>query len=155
MNPWTLIWANDRYYLYGYDVKETDGKLIERNYRVDKLDNIELSDKLRNGRNQFENFNANTYVSRRMGMFSGHEQLITVRIAESLIGVFIDQFGSKIVVNEECEGVLLVTFTAVPSSILLGWLLGLKKAEVLEPQNVRNDMATLLEQNMKFYLKKN
>lgn len=155
MNPWTLIWANDRYYLYGYDVKETDGKLIERNYRVDKLDNIELSDKLRNGRNQFENFNANTYVSRRMGMFSGHEQLITVRIAESLIGVFIDQFGSKIVVNEECEGVLLVIFTAVPSSILLGWLLGLKKAEVLEPQNVRNDMATLLEQNMKFYLKKN
>lgn len=25
MNPWALIWANDRYYLYGYDVKETQG----------------------------------------------------------------------------------------------------------------------------------
>ena len=44
MNPWALIWANDRYYLYGYDVKETEGSLIERNYRVDKLNNIELSD---------------------------------------------------------------------------------------------------------------
>ena len=40
MNPWALIWANDRYYLYGYDVKEKDGVLSERNYRVDKLDNI-------------------------------------------------------------------------------------------------------------------
>ena len=44
MNPWALIWANDRYYLYGYDVKEKDGVLRERNYRVDKLDNIRLSD---------------------------------------------------------------------------------------------------------------
>ena len=25
MNPWTLIWANDRYYLYGFDVKEKMG----------------------------------------------------------------------------------------------------------------------------------
>lgn len=38
MNPWALIWANDRYYLYGYDVKETQGVLYERHYRVDKLD---------------------------------------------------------------------------------------------------------------------
>ena len=42
MNPWALIWANDRYYLYGYDIKETDGVLSERNYRVDKLDNIQV-----------------------------------------------------------------------------------------------------------------
>lgn len=53
MNPWALIWANDRYYLYGYDVKEKDGILSERNYRVDKLDNIKLSDIPRTGKSQF------------------------------------------------------------------------------------------------------
>lgn len=90
MNPWALIWANDRYYLYGYDVKEKDGVLSERNYRVDKLDNIWLSDIPRAGKSQFRSFNANTYVSRRMGMFSGKEQLITVRIPDTLVGPFID-----------------------------------------------------------------
>ena len=155
MNPWALIWANDRYYLYGYDVKEIDGVLSERNYRVDKLDNIQLSDIPRDGKSQFRRFNANTYVSRRMGMFSGKEQAITVRIPESLVGAFIDQFGKRITISEEVDGMLLVTFIAVPSVILLGWLLGLKSVEVVEPQNVREDIINLLQHNMNFYEEKN
>lgn len=155
MNPWALIWANDRYYLYGYDVKETDGVLNERNYRVDKLDDIQLSDIPREGKSQFYSFNANTYVSRRMGMFSGKEQAITVRIPETLVGAFIDQFGKKIVISEDAEDMLLVTFYAVPSIILLGWLLGLKFAEVVEPKNVREDISKLLQHNMNFYIEKN
>jgi predicted DNA-binding transcriptional regulator YafY len=72
MNPKTLIWANDRYYLYGYDIKETDGKL-------------------------------------------------------------------------------LVTFNAVASEILLGWLLGLQSVEVLEPKEVRDKMIELINQNKDLY----
>ena len=155
MNPWALIWANDRYYLYGYDVKETDGVLYERNYRVDKLDNIMLSEIPREGKSQFRSFNANTYVSRRMGMFSGKEQVITVRIPETLVGAFIDQFGKRITISEDTEDMLLLTFTAVPSTILLGWLLGLKSVEVVEPQNVREGIINLLQQNIKFYKEKN
>lgn len=155
MNPWALIWANDRYYLYGYDVKETDGVLNERNYRVDKLDNIQLSDIPREGKSQFRSFNANTYVSRRMGMFSGKEQAITVRIPESLVGTFIDQFGKRITISEEVDGMLLVTFIAVPSVILLGWLLGLKSVEVVEPESVKEDIINLIQQNMSFYKEKN
>ena len=63
LNPWALIWANDRYYLYGYDLKEKDGKLSARHYRVDKLDDIELMDTPRVGKNQFRRFDANTYVA--------------------------------------------------------------------------------------------
>ena len=155
MNPWALIWANDRYYLYGYDVKETDGVLNERNYRVDKLDNIQLSDIPREGKSQFRSFNANTYVSRRMGMFSGKEQAITVRIPESLVGAFIDQFGKRITISEEVDGMLLVTFIAVPSVILLGWLLGLKSVEVVKPENVKEDIIYLIQHNMSFYKEKN
>lgn len=155
MNPWALIWANDRYYLYGYDVKKTGDVFNERNYRVDKLDNIQLSDIPRDGKTQYRSFNANTYVSRRMGMFSGKEQAITVRIPEYLIGAFIDQFGKRIAISEESEDVLLVTFYAVPSVILLGWLVGLKVSEVVEPPNVREDIINLLQQNMNLYNKKN
>lgn len=155
MNPWALIWANDRYYLYGYDVKEKDGVLRERNYRVDKLDSIRLSDIPRAGKCQFRNFNANTYVSRRMGMFSGKEQLITVRIPDSLVGPFIDQFGKKITILEDTEGMLLVTFHAVASTILLGWLSGLQSVEILEPQSVRNAMIDLIKHNIEIYFEKN
>ena len=50
---------------------------------------------------------------------------------------------------------MLVTFNAVPSVILLGWLLGLKSVEVVEPQNVREDIINLLQHNMNFYEEKN
>ncbi len=155
MNPWALIWADDRYYLYGYDVKEKDGVLSERNYRVDKLANIQLSENLREGKSQFRSFNANTYVSRRMGMFSGKELAVTVRIPETLVGAFIDQFGKRITISEEADGMLLVTFNAVASVILLGWLLGLKYAEVVAPENVREDIKKLIQHNMDFYQEKN
>lgn len=155
MNPWALIWANDRYYLYGYDVKKTGDVFAERNYRVDKLDNIQLSDVPRDGKTQYRSFNANTYVSRRMGMFSGKEQAITVRIPEYLIGAFIDQFGKRITISEESEDMLQVTFYAVPSVILLGWLAGLKDAEVVGPLDVREDIINLLQQNMNLYNEKN
>lgn len=155
MNPWALIWANDRYYLYGYDVKETEGSLIERNYRVDKLNNIELSDLPRDGKSQFQSFNANTYVSRRMGMFSGKEQMITVRIPETLVGAFIDQYGKEIIISEEADGILLLTFHAVPSTILFGWMFGMKSVEIVEPCAIREKMVKLLEENKDLYSKKN
>ena len=63
MNPWALIWANDRYYLYGYDTNETDGVLKERNYRVDKLDNIQLTEIARTGKKQFRHFNASLMMA--------------------------------------------------------------------------------------------
>lgn len=155
MNPWALIWAGDRYYLYGYDVKETDGALKERVYRVDKLDKVQLSESLRTGKSQFQRFNANTFVSKHIGMFIKEEYLITVRIPEYLIGAFIDQFGKRVAVLEEEKDILLVTFTAAASDNLYGWLVGLKNVEVIEPQYVRDGIAKLLEHNKNFYEKKN
>ncbi len=155
LNPWGLIWANDRYYLYGYDVKAKDGILGERHYRVDKLANIELLDVPRKGERQFSRFDANTYVSRRMGMFSGNEEMITVRVSEKLVGAFIDQFGKKIMISPGKDGMLNIAFHAVPSKILLGWFVGLEQVEILSPSNVVEDMKRLIETNKNMYGKKN
>lgn len=154
-NPWALIWANDRYYLYGYDLKERDGKLGERHYRVDKLTDIELLDTPRAGKSQFRKFDANTYVARRIGMFSGEETKITVRIPEGKIGPFIDQFGKKIAVSEDTDGKLMISFQAVPSNLLLGWFIGLGQVEIIGPESAVEGMISLIESNRKFYLEKN
>ena len=158
INPWTLIWANDRYYLYGYDTFEKDGVRKERHYRVDKLDNIEIMETDRQGKELFMHFNADTYVAKRMGMYTDKERRIKVRIPESLVGTFIDQFGKWIDIKEEAicqqniesadnehnekaeEKKLLVTFCAVKSNVLLGWLIGLGSVEVLEPEDVKEKM---------------
>ena len=152
MFPWALLWANDRYYLYGYDiVPQEDGTYRERHYRLDKLNNISLTDIPRQGEKQFQTFQADTYVVRRMGMFAGAERVITASIPERLVGAFIDQFGKKISVLDVGEQRLQIRFTAVASPILLGWMIGLKDVEVLEPLDVREATKEMLEENLKHY----
>lgn len=151
INPWTLIWANDRYYLYGYDV---NAKLSERHYRVDKMDNIEILDTPRKGEREFRGFDATTYVSRRIGMFSGNETYITVKVGIKLVGAFIDQFGKEITIKE-CVGEekAKISFNAVPSKNLLGWLIGLGDVEIISPKFLREDIINLIDKNKNYYSK--
>lgn len=143
-SPWAFILANDRYYLYGY--KNSNGKVEERCYRVDKLKNIRIIDAMRrDGRKEFKNFDASTYVSRRKEMFSGDEKEITVRIKKHLAGAFIDQFGIDIEIEKENEEYLIVNFIAVPSNIFLGWIIGMGDVEILSPESVRKNMRELIE----------
>lgn len=149
LNPFTLIWADGRYYLYGYDTKETNGVFKERVYRVDKLYNIEQLEFEIIGHNKFREFNPDTYVSRRIGMFSGKEEYITVKIPEYLVGAFLDQFGTNIEICDDIEmGYLQVSFYAVPSNIFLGWIIGLGNVKILHPNNVKSKMSELLKNNL-------
>lgn len=151
LNPWALIWANDRYYLFGYDVDE---KQSERHYRVDKLEEIEILDIPRKGEKEFSKFDATTYVSRRIGMFSGKEIYITVKVNEKLVGPFIDQFGTEIVIGKTTEeGVVKISFHAVDSPSLFGWLIGLGEVEVVSPKETRKKMLSLIEKNSVLYQK--
>ncbi len=149
LNPFTLIWADGRYYLYGYDTKETEGILKERVYRVDKLYNIEQLENEIRGNELFAKFNPDTYVSRRIGMFSGKEEYITVKLPEYLIGAFIDQFGTNIEIYDDSEaGYLQVSFYAVPSEMFLGWIIGLGNIRILQPDSIKNKLLELLKKNL-------
>ncbi|MFI3177835.1 MAG: WYL domain-containing protein [Eubacteriales bacterium] len=166
MNPWGLIWANERYYLYGYDVEERDGTLHERCYRVDKLQEITLTDRKRMGEELFARFDVGTYVSRRIGMFGGKEHAITIRVDEKLVGAFLDQFGKDIVIKQdinqkdanqedttqENREKVTIVFRAAVTNLLLGWLLGLGSVEILKPVKVQKQMKKLLEKNLEYYL---
>lgn len=151
INPWALIWADNRYYLFGYDVDE---KMSERHYRVDKMEEIELLDVPRSGEKKFAKFDATTYVSRRIEMFSGEESYITVKVNEKLVGAFIDQFGTEIVVGEtEEKGIVQITFYAVDSNNLFGWLIGLGDVEIVSPKETRKKIRALIEKNNMLYQK--
>ena len=152
LSPFTAIWAYDRYYLYGYDTVEKNGKYKERCYRVDKLNNIRILQQDRVGYDQFESFNANKFVSRRIGMFTGEEEKITLKIEKNKFSLLVDQFGKYVqIVDTLDDNHFVVSFNAVSSEPFLGWLIGLSGVEVLAPQSVREKIKRLLEENAKKY----
>lgn len=53
VSPWGLLWNDGNYYLIGYD-HDTQVKDIHH-YRVDKMKNILIENKVREGREKFKN----------------------------------------------------------------------------------------------------
>lgn len=151
-NPWGLIWANERYYLYGYTIASLESIIEERTYRVDKINNIKiLENSIRQGRDKFAEFDVREYVSRRIDMFSGKERFVTVKVPNNLIGAFIDKFGTNIIINPCGMNTSIVKFRVAVTKIFYGWLIGLENVELVEPKDVRDEMEAYLKQIIRKY----
>ena len=152
MEPWKLFWADDRYYLFGYDtyVKEGEKPKI-RNYRVDKMCNIRLlEEEKRQFIDQFSQYNMDAYVAEHMGMYGNNVQLFTVEVPGYLIGAFIDQYGTGIRIDEtDKENIYIVQFRSAVSPIVIGWMIGMREVNVIKPDSARVMMKEILEKNLK------
>lgn len=151
MNPWKLIWANDRYYLYGYDTKKFNNTYKERCYRVDKMTEIKVTEINREGKELFEKFDSDSFVSKMFDMYISKVELITIEIPETLIGAFFDQFGLENVEVKQIEDKLEVTFEASTSKLLYGWLIGMEDVKVVKPDWVKEEIKELIESNNSKY----
>lgn len=79
VSPWALTWDNENYYLIAYDPSAPEGSRI-RNYRVDKMENIQLTEEKREGAQHFRgSFSPAAYARKMFGMFSGHEEIVRLR----------------------------------------------------------------------------
>lgn len=152
MDPWKLFWADDRYYLFGYDtyVKEGEQPKI-RNYRVDKMCNIRLlEEEKRQFIDQFSQFNLDAYVAEHMGMYGNDVHHFEVEVPEYLIGAFIDQYGTGIHIEEtDKEKIYKIHFRSAVSPIVIGWMIGMREVSVIKPDSARAMMKEILENNLK------
>ena len=152
MEPWKLFWADDRYYLFGYDTYAKDDDYKIRNYRVDKMCNIRLLDEKRKCIDKFSQYNMDAYVAEHMGMYGNDVHIFEVEVPEYLIGAFIDQFGRGIKIDKaQEEGKYILRFRSAVSPIVLGWMIGMGEVKVLKPESAKEKMRDLLVKNMERY----
>lgn len=123
VSPWALCWDDENYYLIAYDnsVKEI------RHYRVDKMEQITISDQKRQGQEIFEKFNIADYTKSTFGMFAGDECEIELSVHSDLIGVIADRFGNKVFVTNDPQrdNHFIVKTNVNISEQFFGWLFGL------------------------------
>ena len=143
VSPWALIWEDENYYLAAYD--EEAG--IVKHYRVDKMGQVELTDKYRIGRDVFEQKNPAEYMKQTFGMYGGEEETVTLRIDKSLIGVIIDRFGKETDIRKHADGTVTARIKVAVSRQFFGWLAGLGSgAGIISPVPVRNKYVDWLQQ---------
>ena len=142
VSPWTLCWDDDNYYMIGFDA----GAGQMRHYRVDKMMDIELSEKRRDGMKQFHSFNVAEHTAKVFGMFDGDEEQVTLRVKNGLAGVIIDRFGKDVPIRPDREGYFRVRVKVAVSLQFFGWIAALgEDVEIIAPEAVVERMRDLVE----------
>lgn len=142
ISPWSLAWDDENYYLVAFDGNSG----IIKHYRVDKMRKIEILDEARDGREEFEEFDAAKYAKKVFDMFTGDEQRVKIQFANKLIGVVIDRFGQDIMIIPKGVDQFVVNVNVKVSNMFLGWIIGLGDgAKILEPESVVDEVKQITE----------
>ena len=137
ISPWALMWDDENYYLVAYDAVDDAIK----HYRVDKMLRISVTDKKRQGQEQFKQFNLPKYTKSLFGMFSGEETNVTLEAANSMAGILIDRFGKDIFIVPIDENHFRTSVNVTVSRQFLGWIMALgKDIQIVSPNSVVEKM---------------
>ena len=131
-SPWELTWDDENYYMISYD--DELGRM--KNYRVDKMQKINITDELRTGEETFKDFDITKMAKSTFGMFGGETESVALECSNDLIGVIIDRFGSDIIIQKNNDGTFLIRQEVAVSGQFYGWLCGLgDKIKIVAPQS--------------------
>lgn len=121
ISPWALIYANDYYYLLGYD---SESKIM-KHFRVDKMLNISSMEEEREGKKVFSKIDLSVYAERMFGMYAGEIVRTTLLCENEMIGAIIDRFGKNIPIVCKDSGHFEAVVSATSTEQFLGWIIAL------------------------------
>lgn len=134
ISPWALTWDDENYYLVAFDA-ETD---MIRHYRVDKMQEIRITEEARLGRDHFENFDLAAYARKTFGMYGGEDRKLTLEADNHLAGVIIDRFGTDVMMVPKGEDRFRTVVTVSVSPQFFGWMAGIGSGiRIAGPEDVR------------------
>lgn len=133
VSPWALMWDDENYYLVGYD---SEDKKI-KHYRVDKMMQIAVVDKRREGKEQFKAFDMPRYTKSLFGMYGGEEVQVTLEAENGMVGILIDRFGKDIPIRPVDESHFRTAAVVAVSDQFFGWIMALDKGvKIVGPEKV-------------------
>ncbi len=148
VSPFALIWDDENYYMLAWD---SDSEKL-KHYRVDKMSDVSITETKREGTEAFENVDMSAYTKTVFGMFGGEEQRVKIRFANHLVGVVLDRFGRDTIIIKDGEEHFTVSINVVVSHQFFAWIFGFgEEAEIISPENVRNEMKSHAEAVVKKY----
>lgn len=146
VEPIALVFNEDNYYLISYSARHGSAA----NYRVDRMDGVELLDEeicadalaLRQG--------VAGYTEQAIKMYGGQLEKLTVRFGEKLIGAVYDRFGEGTKISRIGDGECIATISVQLSPTFWGWIFQFgKQMRIVSPasaiEKYKENAAALLE----------
>ncbi len=152
VNPYALIWINDRYYLICNNPKYSN--LMHT--RLDRMKMIKILDEKARGFAEVSEykdvFDVADYASKMFNMYSGDVQQIELRCSNSILDEILDRFGSEIPLKAEGDEHFIIKVKAAVSEGLVSWLLQYGAAiKVKSPETLVTEMKENATQLLALY----
>lgn len=148
VNPVTMVFSNDNYYLIGYHDNH-DGVTT---YRIDRMLNAEISEDSININAKPKSLNISQHRKQSFSMYSGKMEVVRFEADRDMIDIVFDKFGEDTqiaVLNEE-----KISFSAAVqiSPIFFGWCFSFgKKLKIISPVSIRNEIEEYIQKLISLY----
>jgi predicted DNA-binding transcriptional regulator YafY len=143
VSPSALIWSDENYYLAGYD--EREGMI--KNFRVDKMQCVEITDIPRSDTALSTVINPADYTRKIFGMYGGTEELVTVAFRERLSGVVIDRFGQSVTFRRTGDDEITASLRVMVSPTFFSWVMSFgADMRIVGPDWVREELVAKLKE---------
>ena len=150
VTPLSLVRNDENYYLVACDESEN----VNKNFRIDKMSDVKVSDEPRDKACLESRFNPSEYSNKVFGMYGGREELVTLECRERLSGVIIDRFGREPSFIKSEFG-FRVSLRVMISPNFFAWVLGFgKDMRIIAPESVRSELLERLKDTMEVYNEK-
>ena len=145
-SPVSLTWDDENYYLITY--KEKYDSYVH--YRVDKMEDIELSEDARVLSEK--PFDLSIYSKSMFQMYSGEETDVTIQFENELVGVVYDRFGVNVPIIKTDETHFICNVKVAVSPHFLSWIISFgNRAKIISPDYVQEQLYELIREVQEQY----
>lgn len=148
VSPWALVYDDENYYLEAFDAAEKKLKT----YRVDKMQEITVIDKKRQGATAFKNKDKAVYSKKLFGMYDGKEEMVTLLCENHMANVIVDRFGRNVRMRPVNEEHFEVKVEVAVSGNFLGWIIGIGGVKIVGSESVVEEMKKIKQRLNETYL---
>lgn len=129
-SPYALVWDEENYYLVAHSPRHG-----MTHYRVDKMEQIEISGEPRYMDPAANELSAAAYGRNVFGMFGRETTTVRLRFHSSLAGVVLDRFGADTMLIPDGPEHFVFSMDIAVSPLFLGWVAGFgDRAKILSPR---------------------
>lgn len=136
VEPMALIFNEDNYYLMCFSSKY-DGIT---NYRVDRMEDVEIEDELVSSGAILDDSNIAEYTKQAFKMYGGPVVDVTLEFDDKLLGAVEDKFGEDINVTRTSPDRLRASVQVQESPVFWGWLFQFgNRMRIISPELMVNE----------------
>ncbi len=147
-SPYALSWDNENYYLITFSEKYQNFT----HYRVDKMNDIQITRLPRIKLPDDVEFNAAEYSKKVFYMFGGEEQTVMLKFENPLVNVVIDRFGKDVFLMKVDEESFVMRSKVVVSPTFFSWVFQFgDKVKILYPDRVAEEYNRHLREIQNLY----